>query len=106
MRPIPLLAPTPGAAEGGSPFVMPIMFGLLFAIMYFLVIRPQQQQQKKHEQLIKGVKKGDRILTNGGIWGRVTGVQEDRVILQISKDVNIELQKTAIASVVGSETKE
>lgn len=106
MNPILLLAPPPGATEGGSPFAMPLMFGILFVIMYFLIIRPQQQQQKKHEALIKGVKKGDRVLTSGGIWGRVTGTQDDRVILQIAKDVNVELQRTAIATVVGSESKE
>lgn len=106
MNPILLLAPPAGATEGGSPFAMPIMFGLLFVIMYFLVIRPQQQQQKKQEALIKGVKKGDRVLTSGGIWGKVTGVQEDRVVLQIAKDVSVELQKTAISTVLGSESKE
>lgn len=106
MHPIVLLAPPPGASEGGSPFAMPLMFALLFLIMYFLIIRPQQQQQKKHELLIKGVKKGDRVLTSGGLWGRVHDVKDDRIILQIAKDVNVEIQRTAIATVAGTESKE
>lgn len=106
MLPILLLAPPAGGAEGGSPFVTPIMFGLLFAIMYFLVIRPQQQQAKKQQAMIAAVKKGDRILTSGGIYARVIAVHEATVDVEVAKGVTVELQKAAIASVAGVETKD
>lgn len=98
MRPILLLAPPAGATDGGSPFAMPIMFVLLFVIMYFLVIRPQQQQQKKQQAMIAAVKRGDRILTTGGIYGKVAGVHENTVDVEVAKGVTVELQKAAIAA--------
>jgi preprotein translocase subunit YajC len=89
----------PPAGEGGSPFAFPIMMALLIGIMYLLVIRPQRTQAKKHEEMIQAIKKGDQVLTTGGIFGRVVGVHEARVVVQIAKDVNVEMQKTAIAGV-------
>jgi len=77
------------------------MMGLIFVIFYFLLIRPQQSQQKKHKQMVEGIKKGDRVLTTGGIYGRVTGVHEASFTVQIAKDVNVEIQKNAVASVGG-----
>ncbi len=98
MIPMALMAP-PQGAEGGSPFAPLIMMGLIFVIFYFLLIRPQQAQQKKHKAMIEGIKKGDRVLTNGGIYGKVTGVHDDMFVVQIAKDVNVEIQKGAVASV-------
>ena len=98
MMPILLLAPPVGATEGGSPFTMPLMFVMLFAIMYFLVIRPQQQQQKKQAAMIAAVKRGDRILTSGGIYGKVAGVHANTVDVEVAKGVTVELQKAAISA--------
>jgi preprotein translocase subunit YajC len=85
------------------------MMGILILIMYFLVIRPQQQAAKKQQAMINAVKKGDRVLTTGGLFGKVVGVHDNMVVLQIARDVNVELQKNAIAGVTkpaGNEGKE
>jgi preprotein translocase subunit YajC len=105
---LPAFMAPPAGAEQGSPLAFPIMMGILIMIMYFLVIRPQRAQAKKHEKMIQGVKKGDAILTTGGIYGKVVGVHDAKVVVQIARDVNVELQKSAIAGVTstGSETKE
>ena len=85
------------------------MDGFLFvliamvAIMYLLLIRPQRQQQRRHTELIEGLKPGDEVITAGGIYGDVTEVQADRVSLEIAEDVEIEVAKRAIASVVPPE---
>jgi preprotein translocase subunit YajC len=85
------------------------MDGFLFvllamvAIMYLLLIRPQRQQQRRHTEMIEKLKPGDEVITAGGIYGDVTEVQPDRVSLEIAEDVEIEVAKRAIASVVPPE---
>jgi len=75
----------------------------LVAIMYLLLIRPQRQQQRRHNQMIENLKPGDEVITAGGIYGDVTEVQADRVSLEIAEDVEVEVAKRAIASVVPPE---
>ena len=95
-----VMAPPGGTGGGGSSPLAPLlMMGVIFVIFYFLLIRPQQGQAKKHQKMIASVKKGDRILTTGGLFGRVVHVHETMLVVQIAKDVNVEIQKNAIASV-------
>lgn len=78
-------------------------FGYLlvfFAILYFMMIRPQQRQQKQRREMLSRVKTNDNIVTIGGIHGRITRVKEDRVTVRIADKVEIELEKSAIGSVV------
>ena len=96
-----MMAP-PAGAEGGNPFAPLIMMALIFVIFYFLLIRPQQQQAKKHQALLKAIKKGDRVLTSSGIFGRVVGVHENEVTIQIASGVDVVMQKGAIQAVVTS----
>jgi preprotein translocase subunit YajC len=85
------------------------MDGFLFvliamvAIMYMLLIRPQRQQQRRHNEMVENLKPGDEVITAGGIYGDVTDVQADRVSLEIAEDVEIEVAKRAIASIVPPE---
>ncbi len=85
------------------------MDGFLFvliamvAIMYLLLIRPQRQQQRRHNEMVENLKPGDEVITAGGIYGDVTEVQADRVSLAIAEDVEIEVAKRAIASIVPPE---
>jgi preprotein translocase subunit YajC len=79
---------------------------ILFVFMYLLLIRPQRQQQRRHVELIEALKPGDEVITAGGIFGDVTEVHEDRVALEIAEDVEIEVAKRAIASVVPPEDAE
>ena len=71
----------------------------IFAILYFLMIRPQQQRQKKHQEMIRGLKANDRIVTAGGILGAVVKVKEDTLIIRVADGVRIEVLKNAIAQV-------
>ena len=75
----------------------------LFAILYFLMIRPQQQRQKKHQEMIKKLKVDDRIVTVGGIFGTIVKVKEDSLILRVSDNVRIEILKSAVSQVIGRE---
>ena len=73
-----------GDAQGGDPLGFLIPMGAIFLIFYFLLIRPQQRKQKDHENLLKAVGKGDRVVTTGGIHGVVIGVAEDVLTLEIA----------------------
>jgi preprotein translocase subunit YajC len=78
----------------------------MFAIMYFLLIRPQRQQQKRHAQLISSLKVGDEVITAGGIYGEVTQLDTERVLLEVDDDVRIAVARRAIASIVPPEELE
>lgn len=99
-----MMAP-PAGAEGSNPFAPLIMMALIFVIFYFLLIRPQQQQMKKHKALLEAIKSGDRVLTTGGLFGRVVGVHKDKatVSVQIAKGVDVLMQKSAIQAIVTSD---
>ncbi len=83
-----------------------IVLVAMFVFMYLLLIRPQRQQQRRHAAMIEALKPGDEVITAGGIYGDVTGVEPDRVTLEIAEDVEIEVAKRAIASVVPPEAYE
>jgi len=72
-------------------------FLVMFAIFYFLVIRPQTAKQKKHQAFVSALKKGDRVLTNSGIFGTVDGMNEKYIILEIANGVKIRLLKSFVA---------
>ena len=78
---IPLQAPPSDASPFALPFV-PII--LIFGIFYFLLIRPQQKRQKQKEAMIKGIEKGDSVMTSGGLHGKVTGVSDDILTVEIA----------------------
>jgi len=82
-----------------------LQFLPLFVILYLLLIRPQQQQKKKLEAMLKELKKGDRVLTTGGIFGTVIGVDEAKAVLKIADDVKVEFSKNAIVQVMATEAK-
>ena len=93
-------------ASGGSGFggfLIPL--GLMFAIMYFMVIMPQQRQKKKMQAMLAELKAGDKIVTSGGIYGTINGIDGDSVILKISSEpqVKIRIARAAIAQVEASE---
>ena len=77
----------------------------LLAFMYFMVIRPQKKQQKQRAEMLDALRKGDRILSAGGIYGIVRSIKEDRVTLEIAHDVMISMNKGAISAVLKNEGK-
>jgi preprotein translocase subunit YajC len=75
------------------------------AIFYFLAVRPQQKQRRAHQQLIDSVKRGDRIVTIGGIFGKVKRVEEGLVVIEIDKGVKIKVARKAIAEIASAEQR-
>ncbi len=89
-------------AAGGAPQVNPLVqfmpIILMFAIFYFLLIRPQQKKQKELQSMIASLKKGDKVVTTGGILGTVSSIQEDYIVLAVGgSDTKMEVLKSAIA---------
>jgi preprotein translocase subunit YajC len=70
---------------------------LLFAVFYFLLIRPQQKKAKTHKQFMENLKKGDRVVTSGGMYGTITGVTDDSVTIEVAEKVRVKVLKGAIA---------
>lgn len=86
-----------GGAGGLMSFI-PLIF--MFAIFYLLLIRPQQKKAKEHKVLLESLKKGDQVITAGGIHGKVNSVDENVVTLEIATGVNIKINKGFIATIV------
>lgn len=90
------------AGGGGSLTMLPLL--LLIPLMYFIMIRPQQKRQKQWQQMLGGIKAGDRITTAGGIRGIIISIKDDAVIIRVAPDnLKLEIAKTAIASVTTQE---
>lgn len=91
-----------GGAEGASSFGGLIPIVLMFVIFYFLLIRPQQKRSKEHQQLLGNLKKGDRIITSGGIHGRITGLDESALTVEIADRVRVKVARANVASLAQS----
>jgi preprotein translocase subunit YajC len=79
------------------------MLVLMFVIFYFLLIRPQQKKAKAHKELLANLRKGDKILTNGGIYGRITGLDDSTLTVEIAPQVRIKVSRGHVAGVAGGE---
>jgi preprotein translocase subunit YajC len=88
----------PVQPEGPSALMQLIFFGGFILIFYFLMWRPQSKRAKEHRNLVSALSKGDEVITNGGIAGKITKVSEDFVALEIAEGVELKVQKVAIAS--------
>jgi preprotein translocase subunit YajC len=91
----------PGGAGGSLPMLLPL---LLIPVLYLVMIRPQQKRQKQWQQMLAGIKPGDRITTAGGIRGIIVSIKEDGIIIRVAPDnIKLEVAKSAIASVTTEE---
>jgi preprotein translocase subunit YajC len=90
-----------GGAAGLSSFLFPLL--LMFGIMYFLVIMPQQRQRKKMQEMLGALKNGDKVITNGGIYGTISGIDGDTVILKVAEQTKIRIARSAIVQVEASQ---
>src|SRR3981081_4631882 len=90
-----------GGAAGISSFLFPLL--LMFGIMYFMVIMPQQRQRKKMQEMLVALKNGDKVITNGGIYGTISGMDGDTIILQNAEQVKIRIARSAIVQVEASQ---
>jgi|SRR5579884_1964324 len=91
------------SGSGGSALLSFVPFILIFVIFYFLLILPQQKRQKKLKEMLDTLKKGDKVITSGGIWGTVTNLGKETVTLQISDNTKIKVQREHIARVRNEE---
>jgi preprotein translocase subunit YajC len=96
-----LLAADPNS--GGALTQLLFMVAPIFAIWYFLVLRPQSQQRKKLQELLGSLKTGDRVVTSGGVYGTITGFGEGTVQLQIAAQVKIDVARSAVTGLVNEE---
>ncbi len=80
-------------------FTLPL-FGLIFVLMYLLLIRPQRKKQKEHEKLLSELKKGDKVVTTGGMFGTIFAIDDERnrVVLKINENTKLEFLKSSIAA--------
>lgn len=91
------------AAEGGAGgFSSFIPLILMFAIFYFLLIRPQQKKSKEHREMISQLKKDDRIITSGGLYARITGMDENTLTVELAHKVRVKLQRGNVSALVQS----
>lgn len=98
-------APAPsGGGQAGSQGATPtiLMFGAMFAIMYFLVLRPQQKRMKEHKALLSSVKRGDEVVLTGGMHGRVEKVDDTTLLVEIARNTIIKVEKGSVTSVTKS----
>lgn len=96
----------PARPAGGSFLTALVPFILVFVIFYVLIILPQRKKQKKHLTMVENLKPGDRVITSGGIYGTVMGVQKDRIELKIAANVKIDITKNAVAAILGLQKTE
>jgi preprotein translocase subunit YajC len=96
----PAYAQVFGGGGSGELLQMLLPFALIFVIMYFLILRPQRQQAKRREDMLKAIRRGDTVVTNGGIIGKVTKVIDDtEVELQIAEGVKVRAMRSLVAEV-------
>lgn len=93
------------AAGGSSLMMFVFMFGI-FIIFYLLLILPARKKQKKHMEMVQGLKSGDRIITTGGIHGTVMGTKEDRLEVKIASNTVIQITKSAVGAILPKADKE
>ena len=92
----------PGASGPGAMMTL-IPFALIFVIMYFMVIRPQQKKNKDHQELLSKLKRNDEVMTSGGIYGKVVDLKETVVTLEVAPNVRIRVHRPQIAAVLTGE---
>jgi preprotein translocase subunit YajC len=92
-----------GQGAGGGMFsaLMPLI--LIFVIFYFLLILPQRRKQKEHREMVRNLKKGDRIITTGGIYGTIVGLKKNYVEIEVANRVRLRVQRSYVSQLRGEE---
>jgi preprotein translocase subunit YajC len=92
-------------AGGGGALQQFVPLIAIFAIFYFLVLRPQSKKAKEHQKLLSELKKGDEVVTNGGIIGKISGLTDNELVLQVQEGVRIRVTRASIQGVYGASAK-
>ncbi len=98
MNAILFQAQTGGSPEGGM-FTTVIMLVLVFGIFYFLMVRPQQKKAKERQRMLDALKKGDKVVTAGGMHGTIAGIDDKTVLLEVSTNLKLKFDRSAISNV-------
>src|SRR5918992_1728496 len=100
------MGPSPGGGGGGMSQTLPtiVMFAAMFAIFYFLMIRPQQKQKADRERMLRAIKRGDRVVTTSGLYGTVTNLSDTTVTLRVADQVKLDFERGAIGRVVEAQS--
>lgn len=90
----------------GNPIVSLVPIAAIFLIFYFLLIRPQQKQQREHKKMLEDLKKGDRLLTNGGLYGTIVGLKGEDLEVRFAENVKLIMARSAVAKLVAPALEE
>lgn len=96
----PAFAQGSGAPAAGGGYESLILILLMFAVLYFLMIRPQMKRAKEHKSLIEALQKGDEVITAGGLLGRISKVSDNYVTLQVADNVEVQVQRPSVQLVL------
>ncbi len=97
------MAPPADGQGGGGMIGTLIMFGAIFAIFYFMIIRPQQKRAKEREKLLSAVEKGDKVILSSGMHGTVAGLEEKSVLIDAGNNIKLKFDRSAIMTVIKDE---
>ena len=84
--------------QGGSQYMSIVMLVAIVGIFYFLMIRPQQKRAKEHKNFLESLKKGDKVITSGGLYGTITGITDDAITIEIAEKVRVKVEKGTVAT--------
>jgi|SRR5450759_2257968 preprotein translocase subunit YajC len=93
------MAPAQGGQGGGDFMTTILMFAVIIAIFYFMILRPQQKRQKERKKLLESMKKGDKVVTAGGLHGTIVGIEDKTLLLQIAENVKVKVERSSISVV-------
>ncbi len=96
------MAPQSGEGGGGGMISTIIMFGAIFLIFYFMIIRPQQKRAKERDKMLANIQKGDKVVTSGGVHGTIAGIDEKTVLLDVGDKVKLKVERSAVSSVIST----
>ena len=94
-----------GETGGASPFGMFMPMIIIFVIFWFFLIRPQKKRADRHREMLGNLKKGDKVITNGGLFGTVLGLTERKIVLRVSEDVKMEFLRSAVQGLASEAEK-
>lgn len=94
------MAPQQGEGAGGGMISTVIMFALIIFIFYFMIIRPQSKRQKERQKMLEAMKKGDKIVTSGGLHGKIIGMEDKTVLVEIADNVKVKVEKSAVSAII------
>ncbi|PKL83748.1 MAG: preprotein translocase subunit YajC [Ignavibacteriae bacterium HGW-Ignavibacteriae-3] len=96
-----LLAMAPQGEQGGGGMISTlIMFGAIFAIFYFMIIRPQQKRAKEQKAMLEAIQKGDKVVLTGGLHGTIAGLEEKAVLIDVGNNIKMKFERSAVAVVL------